>query len=129
MWECICTLTIIILPTVSVWDPKMHYKLWLPWICSLRAWRRLKRESKRVVLNCILGNKLLCFDWYFYTVCVCAKQQCICHSRHVNTLYRNQELCESQFCFNKQDFNLYAPCILYIRTGVSLLSRERFLYI
>ena len=26
-------------------------------------------------------------------------------------------------------FNLYAPCVLYIRTGVSLLSRERFLYI
>ena len=26
-------------------------------------------------------------------------------------------------------FNLYASCVLYIRTGVSLLSRERFLYI
>jgi len=26
-------------------------------------------------------------------------------------------------------FNLQAPCVLYIRTGVSLLSRERFLYI
>jgi carbonic anhydrase len=26
-------------------------------------------------------------------------------------------------------FNLKAPCVLYIRTGVSLLSRERFLYI
>ena len=25
--------------------------------------------------------------------------------------------------------NLYAPCVLYIVTGVSLLSRERFLYI
>jgi len=25
--------------------------------------------------------------------------------------------------------NLQAPCVLYIRTGVSLLSRERFLYI
>ena len=25
--------------------------------------------------------------------------------------------------------NLYAPCVLYIRTGVSLLFRERFLYI
>jgi len=24
---------------------------------------------------------------------------------------------------------LWAPCVLYIRTGVSLLSRERFLYI
>ena len=26
-------------------------------------------------------------------------------------------------------FNLKAPCVLYIRTGVSLFSRERFLYI
>ena len=26
-------------------------------------------------------------------------------------------------------FNLQAPCVLYIKTGVSLLSRERFLYI
>jgi len=26
-------------------------------------------------------------------------------------------------------FNLQAPCILYIRTGISLLSREHFLYI
>ena len=26
-------------------------------------------------------------------------------------------------------FNLQAPCVLYIRTGISLLSRERFLYI
>ena len=25
--------------------------------------------------------------------------------------------------------NLWAPCVLYIRTDVSLLSRERFLYI
>ena len=43
----------------------MHYKLWLAWICSLRAWRWLKRESKHVALYCILCNKLLCFDWYF----------------------------------------------------------------
>ena len=43
----------------------MHYRLWLPWIYSLKAWRWLKRESKHVALNCILCNKLLCFDWYF----------------------------------------------------------------
>jgi hypothetical protein len=29
----------------SIWDPNMHYKLWLPWICSLRAWRWLKTEN------------------------------------------------------------------------------------
>ena len=46
-------------------DPKMLYKLWLPWICFLRAWRWLKRESKHVALNCILCYKLLCLDWYF----------------------------------------------------------------
>ena len=34
-------------------------------ICSLRAWRWLKRESKHVLLNCILCNQLLCCDWYF----------------------------------------------------------------
>jgi len=27
------------------------------------------------------------------------------------------------------DINLWAPCVLYIGTGVSLLSRESFLYI
>ena len=59
-----CILTIIIIATVSVWVPKMHYKHWLPWIYSLRAWRWLKRESKHVALNCILCNKLLVFDWY-----------------------------------------------------------------
>jgi len=29
----------------------------------------------------------------------------------------------------EDNINLQAPCVLYIRTGVSLLSRERFLYI
>ena len=33
------------------------------------------------------------------------------------------------FQFFQVNFNLQAPCVLYIRTGVSLLSRERFLYI
>jgi len=32
-------------------------------------------------------------------------------------------------CRWKDNINLQAPCILYIRTGVSLLSRECFLYI
>ena len=31
--------------------------------------------------------------------------------------------------FRDEGFNIYAPCVLYIMTGVSLLSRERFLYI
>ena len=34
-----------------------------------------------------------------------------------------------QYVTRTGDFNLQAPCFLYIRTGVSLLSRERFLYI
>ena len=31
--------------------------------------------------------------------------------------------------FTRTWLNLQAPCVLYIRTGVSLISRERFLYI
>jgi len=30
---------------------------------------------------------------------------------------------------SEEDINLEAPCVLYIRIGISLLSRERFLYI
>jgi len=34
-----------------------------------------------------------------------------------------------QAVFSFAYVNLQAPCVLYIGTGVSLLSRERFLYI
>jgi len=34
-------------PIVSVWEPKMHYKLWLPWICSFKG-LRMTQKSRNV---------------------------------------------------------------------------------
>jgi len=41
-------------------------------------------------------------------------------------IYQNIQLRRRNW---RRGLNLLAPCVLYIRTGVSLLSRERFLYI
>ena len=44
--------------------------------------------------------------------------------------FHTSEHMNFSFTRNRNHFiNLQAPCVLYIRTGVSLLSRERFLYI
>ena len=68
------TFTIIVLSNVSVWDPKMHYKLWLLRIYSLRAWRWLKRESKHVALEIVfyIINSCVLTD-ILYLICTISR--------------------------------------------------------
>jgi hypothetical protein len=49
----------------------------------------------------------------------------ICYCFRINYKLRILQL----FRDYKRSVNLQAPCVLYIRTGISLLSRERLLYI
>jgi len=46
-----CTLATIILPIVSVWDPKTYSEHFLPWICTLEGLKMTQKESKNVALK------------------------------------------------------------------------------
>ena len=48
---------------------------------------------------------------------------------YTKLLTRDLKRMYSRFTLVRISINLQAPCVLYIGTGVSLLSRERFLYI
>ena len=48
---------------------------------------------------------------------------------YTKSLTRDLKLMYSRFTLVRISIKLQAPCVLYIGTGVSLLSRERFLYI
>ena len=48
---------------------------------------------------------------------------------YTESLTMDLKLMYSRFTLVRISINLQAPCVLYIRTSVSLLFRERFLYI
>ena len=48
---------------------------------------------------------------------------------YTKSLTRDLKLMYIRFTLVRISIKLYVPCVLYIGTGVSLLSRERFLYI
>ena len=48
---------------------------------------------------------------------------------YTESLTRDLKLMYSRLTLMRISINLWAPCVLYIGTGVSLLFRERFLYI
>jgi len=86
-----------------------------------------RSATKRFVAFHWVGNKVFSQS-IFETAWVSWEERQLvsarsCHSyrpRHTATLSQNAFLLH---------VNLWAPCVLYIGTGVSLLSRERFLYI
>ena len=48
---------------------------------------------------------------------------------YTKSLTRDLKLMYSRLTLVRISIKLQAPCVLYIGTGISLLSRERFLYI
>ena len=119
-------------------------------ICAVKQIQRRRNipktyETRQIQLNRTVQIQLMDNDQiYFapYSVTVTTwrdeKESVVAVLQAVGTLGINSEckvfttsilLQASYMVMCNVTFNLQAPCVLYIRTGVSLLFRERFLYI
>ena len=88
--------------------------------------KQFRQPTKSYPLTLILRRSRTGTVWFYTST---SNKRAAPPKLYTKSLTRDLKRMYSRLTLVRISINLQAPCVLYIRTGVSLLSRERFLYI
>ena len=101
--------------------------------CSLKVKVKVSHPHKTIgkimfmyTLTLILRRSRTGTVWFYTST---SNKRATRPKLYTKSLTRDLKLMYRRLTLVRISIKLYAPCVLYIGTGVSLLSRERFLYI
>ena len=106
-------------PTSSKTKVEMNWK-------TLQVVSRNRLDCWAQSLTLILRRSRTGTVWFYTST---SNKRAAWPKLYTDSLTRDLKLMYSRLTLVRISINLYAPCVLYIGTGVSLLFRERFLYI